>query len=101
KMAVTVDHLSGGRLEFGIGAAWAEAEHEMYGIEGLDHRGRPAARIARGVDLAVDEGANHVRRPLLPHQRRHRQPQTDPETTPADLDRGRGRPDAAGGGPLR
>jgi F420-dependent oxidoreductase-like protein len=38
KMAVTVDHLSGGRLEFGIGAAWAEAEHQMYGIEGLDHR---------------------------------------------------------------
>jgi alkanesulfonate monooxygenase SsuD/methylene tetrahydromethanopterin reductase-like flavin-dependent oxidoreductase (luciferase family) len=38
KMAVTVDHLSGGRLEFGIGAGWAEIEHEMYGIEGLDHR---------------------------------------------------------------
>jgi F420-dependent oxidoreductase-like protein len=38
KMAVTVDHLSGGRLEFGIGAAWAEIEHSMYGIEGLDHR---------------------------------------------------------------
>jgi F420-dependent oxidoreductase-like protein len=38
KMAVTVDHLSGGRLEFGIGAAWAEIEHTMYGIEGLDHR---------------------------------------------------------------
>jgi F420-dependent oxidoreductase-like protein len=38
KMAVTVDHLSGGRLEFGIGAAWAQVEHEMYGIEGLDHR---------------------------------------------------------------
>lgn len=38
KMAVTVDHLSGGRLEFGIGAAWAEIEHRMYGIEGLDHR---------------------------------------------------------------
>lgn len=38
KMAVTVDHLSNGRLEFGIGAAWAEAEHEMFGIEGLDHR---------------------------------------------------------------
>jgi len=38
KMAVTVYHLSGGRLEFGIGAAWAEAEHAMYGIEGLDHR---------------------------------------------------------------
>jgi F420-dependent oxidoreductase-like protein len=38
KMAVTVDHLSGGRLEFGIGAAWAEIEHTMYGIEGLEHR---------------------------------------------------------------
>ena len=38
KTAVTVDHLSGGRLEFGIGAAWAEVEHEMYGISGLDHR---------------------------------------------------------------
>jgi F420-dependent oxidoreductase-like protein len=38
KIAVTVDHLSGGRLEFGIGAAWAQVEHEMYGIEGLDHR---------------------------------------------------------------
>jgi len=38
KMAVTVDHLSGGRLEFGIGAAWAEIEHQMYGFDGLDHR---------------------------------------------------------------
>ena len=38
KCAVTVDHLSGGRLEFGIGAAWAGVEHEMYGISGLDHR---------------------------------------------------------------
>ncbi len=38
KIAVTVDHLSTGRLEFGIGAAWAEVEHRMYGIEGLDHR---------------------------------------------------------------
>jgi alkanesulfonate monooxygenase SsuD/methylene tetrahydromethanopterin reductase-like flavin-dependent oxidoreductase (luciferase family) len=38
KIATTVDHLSGGRLEFGIGAAWATNEHEMYGISGLDHR---------------------------------------------------------------
>jgi F420-dependent oxidoreductase-like protein len=33
KMAVTIDHLSGGRLELGIGAAWAENEHEMLGID--------------------------------------------------------------------
>ncbi len=29
KMATTVDHLSGGRLEFGIGSSWAENEHTM------------------------------------------------------------------------
>lgn len=33
KMAVTVDHLSGGRLEFGLGAAWAEVEHTMLGLQ--------------------------------------------------------------------
>ena len=38
KSAVTADHLSNGRLEFGIGAAWAHIEHEMYGFPGLDHR---------------------------------------------------------------
>ncbi|HEY4888624.1 MAG TPA: TIGR03560 family F420-dependent LLM class oxidoreductase [Candidatus Dormibacteraeota bacterium] len=38
KSAVTIDHLSNGRLEFGIGAAWAEIEHQMYGFDGLDHR---------------------------------------------------------------
>ncbi|MBF6600637.1 MAG: TIGR03560 family F420-dependent LLM class oxidoreductase [Dehalococcoidia bacterium] len=32
KMAATVDQLSGGRLDFGIGAAWHAGEHEMYGI---------------------------------------------------------------------
>ncbi len=38
KIATTVDHLCGGRLEFGVGAAWATNEHEMYGISGLEHR---------------------------------------------------------------
>jgi F420-dependent oxidoreductase-like protein len=32
KMAATVDHISGGRLEFGLGAAWHEGEHRCYGI---------------------------------------------------------------------
>ena len=31
-IATTIDHVSGGRLELGIGAAWYEMEHEQYGI---------------------------------------------------------------------
>jgi alkanesulfonate monooxygenase SsuD/methylene tetrahydromethanopterin reductase-like flavin-dependent oxidoreductase (luciferase family) len=31
KQAVTVDHISGGRVDFGVGAGWAEREHEAYG----------------------------------------------------------------------
>lgn len=32
KMATTVDHISGGRLVFGIGGAWHEYEHQAFGI---------------------------------------------------------------------
>ena len=33
KAAVTADHVSGGRIEVGIGAGWWEREHELYGFE--------------------------------------------------------------------
>lgn len=33
KMAVTLDHITRGRAILGLGAAWHEAEHRMYGID--------------------------------------------------------------------
>jgi alkanesulfonate monooxygenase SsuD/methylene tetrahydromethanopterin reductase-like flavin-dependent oxidoreductase (luciferase family) len=32
KNAVTADHVSGGRIEVGLGAGWSEAEHRAYGF---------------------------------------------------------------------
>jgi F420-dependent oxidoreductase-like protein len=32
KMVVTADHVSGGRVELGIGAGWHEPEHDAYGF---------------------------------------------------------------------
>src|SRR2546430_14836587 len=32
KEAVTVDHISKGRLDFGLGAGWYEPEHRMFGF---------------------------------------------------------------------
>src|SRR5438876_4418341 len=59
KLAMTVDHLSGGRLEFGIGAAWNEIEHEMYGFDGLDHRvGRLSESLQIIKSLFTQERTN-------------------------------------------
>jgi F420-dependent oxidoreductase-like protein len=57
KMAVTVDHLSGGRLEFGLGAAWAEIEHTMLDLE-FGTVGRRIARLeeaCRVIELLWSE----------------------------------------------
>ena len=50
KMATTVDHLSGGRLEFGIGAGWAENEHTMLGLE-FGTRGDRADRLEESLQV--------------------------------------------------
>lgn len=40
KSVTTVDHISNGRVELGIGAGWYEAEHETYAFPFLTQRGR-------------------------------------------------------------
>lgn len=51
-MAATIDHVSGGRLELGMGAAWFEPEHEAYGI--------PFPRIGVRMDM-LDEACRIMR----------------------------------------
>ena len=57
KMAVTVDHISNGRLEVGLGAGWYVPEHTMFGIpfpetKELVSRFREAVQV---VDLIMRE----------------------------------------------
>jgi len=48
--AITVDHISNGRLEIGMGAAWHEPEHELLGIPFPPLRER-AERLEEGVQV--------------------------------------------------
>jgi alkanesulfonate monooxygenase SsuD/methylene tetrahydromethanopterin reductase-like flavin-dependent oxidoreductase (luciferase family) len=56
KLAVTLDHLSGGRAILGLGAAWNEREHDAHG---LDFGPRPGVRLDR-----LDEALTIIRRAL-------------------------------------
>jgi alkanesulfonate monooxygenase SsuD/methylene tetrahydromethanopterin reductase-like flavin-dependent oxidoreductase (luciferase family) len=50
KEAVTVDHISRGRLELGLGAGWYEPEHTMFGIDFGETRER-VARFREAVEV--------------------------------------------------
>jgi F420-dependent oxidoreductase-like protein len=50
KEAVTVDHVSGGRVILGLGTGWHEDEHRRYGID-LPAPGERVDRFEEAVDL--------------------------------------------------
>src|SRR5262245_45514070 len=72
KSVTTVDHVSGGRVELGIGAGWFEAEHQTYGFpfvtsrERLDELDRQLAEITRQWTEAPDVWAKPVQQPRPP-----------------------------------
>src|SRR5215475_1048143 len=53
KMAATLDHVSGGRLNLGIGAGWFELEHRSFGI---DFKTVPARLAALEEALQIIRG---------------------------------------------
>lgn len=50
KQAVTVDHISGGRVDFGVGAGWLEREHEAYGFD-FPSAGERVDRFAEALEI--------------------------------------------------
>ncbi|HEX4526808.1 MAG TPA: LLM class flavin-dependent oxidoreductase [Gaiellaceae bacterium] len=72
KMVTTVDHISGGRVELGLGAGWFEAEHEAYGFafpplrERLDELDRQLAEIVRHWGEAPEIQPKPLQRPHPP-----------------------------------
>src|SRR5439155_27347238 len=63
KVAATADHISGGRIELGLGAGWNEREHEAFGFPFPDRRQRmvlleqPLAHVIRQwAELAPTRG---------------------------------------------
>jgi F420-dependent oxidoreductase-like protein len=50
RMATTVDHVSGGRAELGMGAGWHEDEHRQFGFEFHDLRWR-LDRFAEQIEI--------------------------------------------------
>jgi alkanesulfonate monooxygenase SsuD/methylene tetrahydromethanopterin reductase-like flavin-dependent oxidoreductase (luciferase family) len=72
KSVATVDHISNGRVELGIGAGWFEAEHETYGFDfmttraRLDELDRQLEEIVRQWTTAEDVWPKPVQQPRPP-----------------------------------
>jgi alkanesulfonate monooxygenase SsuD/methylene tetrahydromethanopterin reductase-like flavin-dependent oxidoreductase (luciferase family) len=72
KLVVTADHISGGRVELGVGAGWFEPEHRAYGFpfaaapERLDELDRQLVEIRRQWGDADDVWPKPLQRPHPP-----------------------------------
>ena len=72
KLVTTVDHISDGRVELGLGAGWYESEHLAYGLdfrttrERLDELDRQLPEIVRQWTEADDIWPKPVQRPRSP-----------------------------------
>jgi len=68
KSAATVDHISGGRVEVGVGAGWMDAEHERFGFPfpKMGERLRMLAEDVERIDRSLREDPLVVQRPRPP-----------------------------------
>jgi alkanesulfonate monooxygenase SsuD/methylene tetrahydromethanopterin reductase-like flavin-dependent oxidoreductase (luciferase family) len=72
KLVTTVDHISNGRAELGIGAGWFESEHDAYGFtfpstrERLDELDRQLEEVTRQWTEAPDIWPRPVQQPRPP-----------------------------------
>jgi alkanesulfonate monooxygenase SsuD/methylene tetrahydromethanopterin reductase-like flavin-dependent oxidoreductase (luciferase family) len=72
KAVVTADHVSGGRIELGIGGGWYEAEHTVYGFpfgtvgDRMTELERQVPEIVRQLTEADDVWPKPVQRPRPP-----------------------------------
>jgi alkanesulfonate monooxygenase SsuD/methylene tetrahydromethanopterin reductase-like flavin-dependent oxidoreductase (luciferase family) len=68
KAAATVDHISGGRVEVGIGAGWMEVEHERFGFPFPEtaERLRMLAEQIEHVDRQLRDDPLTVQKPRPP-----------------------------------
>jgi len=72
KLVTTVDHISNGRVELGLGAGWYESEHQAYGLDfmttrkRLDELDRQLAEVTRQWTEAAEIWPKPVQRPRPP-----------------------------------